>query len=234
MSKFRFIRTSPIKSIVYASISFLFLLTISTTRQTYAQTPGAATSGTYKFIIEDNLTRTVEFNASNDDKGTTTGQMTFTDESKISDVDFEEGKDPRANETLPQFYIKVEFDSLTVEKNRAVMGGTVRDSSHRNYIGKWVQLTVEDNVSNDKLPDQLTWGFCQPPAGGWIPTDAERKSDDGAFMRWWATDAERKDDVGIPSKNLVSNDAKGCQIFSLASYSFVDLKRWEGDIVVRQ
>ena len=122
---------------------------------------------------------------------------------------------------------------MTVVKNRAVMSGTIRDSSHRTYIGRWVQLVVEDNGVDLKEPDQLTWGVCKPQPGGWIPTDSELKYDDGAFMSWWATDAERRDDVGIPSRSRIPGEMKGCEVFSLASYNFVDLQRWEGDIQVR-
>jgi hypothetical protein len=184
------------------------------------------------FIVEEDLRKYVEFDASTNGD-TTTGVMTFTDEAKRPDEDLEEGEEPRGGDTPPEFYIKVEFDAMTVEKNRAVMNGTIRDSSHRTYIGKWVQLVVEDNGVELKRPDQLTWGICKPQPGGWIPTDSELKYDDGAFLRWWATDAERKDDVGIPSKSRIPGEMKGCEIFTLAAYDFVDLQRWEGDIQVR-
>jgi len=83
------------------------------------------------------------------------------------------------------------------------------------------------------VPDQLTWSFCKRSARDWIPSDAERKDDDGAFLRWWATDAERKDDVGIPSENLISNDEKSCRIYPLFSYLFADLLKSDGDIIVK-
>ncbi len=218
------------KSIACALILALFLLSLTAPQLTTAQTRGSSASGSYKFILEDGLIKYVEFNAVTDEKGTTTGLMTFTDEAQISNqYDVE---DPQKWDAPPEFYIKAEFDGLTVEKNRALMSGIVRDSSHATYVGKWVQLVVEDNGDDLKSPDKLTWRLCSPTAGGWIPTDAERKSDDGAFLRWWATDAERKDDVGVPSKNLISGDMKGCEKFPLSTYSFVDLTKWEGNIQV--
>jgi hypothetical protein len=180
----------------------------------------------------DSLMKYVEFEAvTNGD--TTTGLMTFTDETKIPDQDTDGDPPPRPDDGGTPFYIKVEFDQMSVVKNRAVMNGIVRDSSHRTYIGKWVQLVVEDNGLEPKAPDQVTWGFCRPPAGSWIPTDAELKYDDGAFRSWWATDAERKDDVGIPSHSYIRS-ATGCAMYPLAAYPFVELRRWEGDIQVRE
>ena len=45
------------------------------------------------------------------------------------------------------------LDSLTIENNRAVMGGTVTDSSNRSYIGRWVQLVVEDNGDGKEMTE---------------------------------------------------------------------------------
>jgi hypothetical protein len=221
------------KNIVRASILLLSLMILPATQSASAQTGEQFAGGRYQFIVEgDDLRKYVEFEAmTNGD--TTTGMMTFTDETKIPDKEPDGEEPPPPDDGAPQFYIKVEFDKMAVEKNRAVMNGIVRDSSHRTYIGKWVQLVVEDNGIESKVPDQVTWGFCRPPEGSWIPTDAELKYDDGAFMSWWATDAERKDDVGIPSHSYIPGSVKGCAMYSLAAYPFVELQRWEGDIQVR-
>ena len=218
------------KNIVRASILMLSLIIFPATQSALAQTAG----GRYQFIVENDFLKYVEFEAYAGDNGSATGAMTFTDQAKIPDEDLEEGEEPGRGDPPPQFYIKVAFDAMTVEKNRAVINGTIRDSSHQTYIGRWVQLVVEDNGLELKQPDQLTWGFCKPQPGGWIPTDSELKYDDGAFLRWWATDAERKDDVGIPSKSRIPGEMKACEMYALGAYNFVDLRRWEGDIVVRQ
>ncbi|MGA9995909.1 MAG: hypothetical protein WBP93_10870 [Pyrinomonadaceae bacterium] len=219
------------KNVFCVLILALFLLSLSTPQLTNAQTAGPSASGSYKFILEDDLTKYVEFDARTDEKGTTTGQMTLNDEAKIffQDVD---GTGERSLDEPVAFYMKAELDSLTIEKNRAVMSGTIRDSSYRSYIGKWVQLVVEDNGDGREIPDKLTWCFCQPEAGGWIPSDSEVPGDRGAWMSWWATDAERKDDVGIPSPNLIPGNMKGCRIFTLASYSFVEMKDGGGAIKI--
>lgn len=219
------------RRIGFSPLSALLLLSLTTSQPAMTQTDGPFARGSYQFLLEDLLTKYVEFDASTDGRGTTTGQMTFFDSAKIADADDDEGSG--SSDAPPELYIRAELDGLTVEKNRAVMSGTVLDSSHRVYIGRWVQLVVEDNAEDQKVPDRLTWAFCRPREGGWIPSDAERKDDDGAYLRWWATDAERDDDVGIPSPDLISNEERGCRIYPLSQYSFADLLWWEGDIVVQ-
>jgi hypothetical protein len=218
------------KSIACASILALTLLGFAPPRSTTAQTRGQSASGIYKFILEDDLVKYVEFSASTDEKGTTTGSMTFNDEAKVSEQDVD-GNGEKAGDPVP-FYMKAEFDTLTVEKNRALMSGIIRDSSHAGYIGRWVQLVVEDNIDNREVPDKLVWQFCQPQAGGWIPSDYEVSGDRGAWMSWWATDFEQKGDVGIPSKSLIPDEKRRCEVLPLRAYAFADLKRWDGDIQV--
>jgi methionine-rich copper-binding protein CopC len=58
----------------------LLLLCSVTTRLSSAQTGRQSASGTYKFIMEDDLTKSVDFSAVSDDKGVVTGSMTFSDE----------------------------------------------------------------------------------------------------------------------------------------------------------
>lgn len=219
------------KKIVCALILAFFLLSAAMPRLTTAQTAGSSATGRYWFALEDGFAKYVEFDARTDDQGVSAGYMTFTDDAKMTGQDVD-GSGEGVSEGPSPFYVKVEFDGLTVEKNRALMSGIVRDSSHRDYIGKWAQLVVEDNGDNLKMPDRLVWRLCQPEPGGWIPSDAEVPGDDGAWLRWWATDAERRDDVGIPSKNLIPGERKGCEVFPLRSYAFADLRRWEGNIQV--
>ncbi|HVR96298.1 MAG TPA: hypothetical protein VMW27_06780 [Thermoanaerobaculia bacterium] len=172
--------------------------------------------------------KSLEFEARTE-REVTTGGMAYVDQANIPDVD--DSEDPRAGDAPPELYVKADFDTMVVEKNRALMGGKVIDSTHKTFIGQWVQLVVEDNGRDPRVPDQLTWAFCQPQNRTWVPSDADWKDDDGAYLSWWATDAERKDDVGIPSVNLLAEE-KSCPVFSLALYSFAEIQKPEGDIVV--
>ena len=209
------------KNVGFTALSAMFLLSLAAPPHATAQTAGPSASGAYRFIFdEQDKVKSLEFAASTDSRGFTSGQMTLLDPAPIADVD--DPEDPRAGDPPGEFYMKADFDTLKIEKNRALMSGTVRDSSHKTYIGRWIQLVVEDNGDNTRVPDQITWTFCKAREGGWVPSDAERRDDDGAYLHWWATDAERKDDVGIPSVNLLgSGEEKSCPVYQLFSYLFI-------------
>jgi hypothetical protein len=204
-------------------LTCVLVLGLATSQLAAAQ----SASGTYRFLLEDEQVKYIEFDASAESMGT----MTFIDQARIPDSD--DPEDPRQGDPPAELYVKAELYDLTVEKNRAVMNGAVVDSSHSTYIGKWVQLVVEDNWEDPRLPDQLTWSFCTRRTTGWVPSDAELPYDDGAYLHWWATDAERKDDVGIPSPNLLPEEERSCRIYPIWLYSFPEIHKWEGDIVVK-
>lgn len=193
-----------------------------------AQTGTAA--GKYKFIFEDEAVKAFEFDAKSDERGTTTGSLFFTDETKTFYIDVDGTGEPPKDEQGP-FFMKAEFDAMTIEKNRAVINGVIRDSSHRSYIGKFVQLVVEDN-DGVEVQDKFVWTICEPFQGGWIPVDAEDPKDQGAFLSWWATDAERRDDVGIPSRPALDGNFKSCQTHSLQGYEFAEFLKGDGAITV--
>jgi hypothetical protein len=222
------------KTIVRSVISVLFVIGLVTgyaSMAAAAQTSSPSASGIYRFVLEDDFSKSVEFNATTDERGTTTGQMTFRDEAPIieQDVDGVGGHEEGSSE----FYMMAILDTLTIDRNRAVMGGTVADSNIRSYIGKWVQLVVEDNGDGREEPDKLTWCFCQPEEGGWVPADAELREDQGAWSQWWATDAEREDDKGVQSTNIIPGNKTSCKVFPLATYPFADVRNGEGQIQVQ-
>ncbi len=217
------------KTILGTPILALALLSATMPGLTSAQSSGHSANGVYRFVMEDEIPKSVEFEAHTDERGATTGQFKFIDEGTIVDRD-PDAEDPR-DETPPGFSITATLDGLTIENNRAVMSGTITESTHHNYIGKWVQLVVEDNGNNQERPDQVNWRMCQPEPGGWVPADAEEPRDEGAYWHWWATDFEYRDDVGIPSRNVIPGQASGCPSFSLSAYEFPAL-RGEGGIEV--
>jgi hypothetical protein len=190
---------------------------------------GPSASGAYKFVLEDDLSKTVEFSASSDERGLTTGQMTLRDEAGLAEQDVD-GAGGEIEDSKSAFYMTASLDSLKIESNRAVMGGTITDSSNKTYIGKWVQLVVEDNADGK---DNLSWCFCKPETGGWIPADSEVKGDEGAWFKWWATDAELKDDAGVQSKNIIPGSKASCDTLPLAAYEFAEVKSGEGQIQVQ-
>ena len=222
------------KTIVRNVISVLFVIGLVSgyaSMAAGAPAAGPSASGTYRFVMDDGFSKSVEFTATTDERGVTTGQMTFRDEAGVIERD-EEGLG--GDEKSPsEFYMTAVFDKLTIDRNRAVMSGTVADSSIRSYIGKWVQLVVEDNGDGREEPDKLTWCFCQPEEGGWVPADAELREDQGAFSQWWAPDAEREDDRGVQSTNIIPGNKTSCTIFPLSAYPFADVISGEGQIQVQ-
>jgi hypothetical protein len=189
---------------------------------------GPSASGIYKFVLQDDLTKSVEFNATSDERGTTTGQMTFKDEAVVIEQDPD--GEPKGGSGA-QFYMTANLNSLTIDGNRALLGGTIVESSNSSYVGQWVQLVVEDNGT--ERPDRLTWCFCQPEKGGWVPADAEVSGDEGAWWKWWATDAEVKDDAGVQSTNIIPGNKTGCKVLPLSAYPFAEIKSGEGEIQVQ-
>jgi len=218
------------KNIAYALMLALGLIGLATPWSTRAGISLPSASGTYRFVLEDELTKQVEFSATWDERGTTTGQLVYTDEARISEQDPEGGGHP---DEPTQFSMTADLDSLTIEGNRALIGGVVRDSSHHSYIGRWVQLVVEDNGNGLETADKLTWRVCQPEASGWIPSDAEDPRDEGAYANWWATDFEQSEDRGIPSRNIIPGSRRGCPTFPLSAYRFPIIKG-EGQIQISQ
>ncbi len=193
---------------------------------------GPSARGDYRFVLDDELSKTVVFTATTDEGGTTTGQMTFRDQAIVTeqDVDGTGGESEAPKET---FFITASLDSMTIENNRAILGGVVTDSSSRNYIGRFVQLVVEDNGDGAEGVDNLSWCLCQPEVGGWVPADSELRDDEGAWYKWWATDAEVKDDAGVQSRNIIPGNQKSCPTFPLSTYEFAAIKSAEGQIQVQ-
>jgi hypothetical protein len=217
------------KTIACAAIFALFLISSANPWVTNAQSGGPTANGNYHFVLEDDLSKALEFNAATDERGTTTGVLSYSGQAKLFEGDPDEGE-PR--EEISDFFVTATLDSLSIEHNRALMSGTVTDASNRSYIGQWVQLVVEDNGDGLEVPDQMAWRFCQQEPGGWVPVDAEDPRDEGAYWHWWATDAELRDDVGIASRNIIPGTTKGCQTLPLAAAEFAAIKG-EGQILVR-
>jgi len=214
------------KRIVFAAIAALAVVTLTLPSLTFAGNDGPSASGNFQFSLEDGQPRFLEFNAREQNKGTVVGEMTFSDPSvvPVGDPDASEGSG------TPGALVRAKFDCLKITGNRAVMSGVISESNILNAIGLRVLLVVEDNGEGvNALTDKLTWGIYTPQGTGWTPKDAERDDDNGASLKWLATDFERTDDNGIPS-----NQSKivGCESFSLAAYSFVDVAHGGGNIQV--
>jgi hypothetical protein len=207
----------------FASVLAVLLLGFAAPRLAAAQ----SSRGAYQFSFDDGYVKYAEFDAANQ-AGGTVGSMFYSDEASLVLQDVDGAGDPQtkyANVTL-----KVDFDGLDVDKNQAVMSGTVSDSNVREAIGKRVLLTVEDNGDNTRVSDKLTWGFYTPVNRTWTPSDAELKDDPGVGMRWLATDAERRDDPGVV---MPRDESVTIKSFPLDAYDFASIDKGTGDILVQ-
>lgn len=243
------------KRVLLAATLALSILSSTAPNLSTAQTQGQLAEGRFSFTTADGVTRFVEFSSVGNGEGGASGGMTFNDTSRIPDEDNDGDPPPRPAPGPTEFYIKAAFETMTVLDNRefkggvvAVMGGVVRESSHKSYVGRWVQLMVEDNADR-RLPDRLSWSLCRVEPGGWVPSDYDREfydkeTDRGASMSWWATDydfeQQKLEDVGIPSRSVIPGQSKGCPLYPLRAYQpvkgeneYANPEKWEGDIVVR-
>lgn len=212
--------------------SALLLLTLLTLTSTHSANAQTAADGSFKFSVENNITKVMEFRAVSSREGSTDGSMIFSGPAVIPRQDVDGDGNTDFSGKLENLAMDVSFDSLVVEKNVAVMSGTVTNCNVREYIGRRVLLTVEDNGdgSDPKAPDNFTWGFYRKIDLWWTPQDAEVKDDRGSYLTWWATDAERKDDVGYAMPRR--NDPVGTQSFPASSYSFINIVPGDGNVNV--
>src|SRR5262249_33179473 len=215
------------KRIIFAAVAALAVVTLILPSLTFAGNDGPSASGNFQFSLEDGQPRYLEFNAREQNKGTVVGDMTFSDPSVVPVGD----PDATGGGGTAGALIRAKFDCLKITGNRAVMGGVISESNILSAVGLRVLLVVEDNGEGvNALNDKLTWGIYTPQGTGWTPKDSEREDDNGASLIWLAKDFERPDDVGIPSNQSKS---VGCESFSLAAYSFVDVVHGGGNIQVQ-
>ncbi|HEY6190419.1 MAG TPA: hypothetical protein VIW80_22395 [Pyrinomonadaceae bacterium] len=230
MSKVSFIGSSTVKSMVCASILALALLNFVTPRSNAAESSGTA-DGSISFTLDDGFTKSLKFTAVANSDGSASGRMIFSGPAEFPDQDVDGTGSAGYSGKIEDLFIQAEFDSMVVERNRAVMSGVVTGATLSDYIGQRVLLVVEDNADGiGERGDKFTWGIYKPAEKGWIPADAELKEDSGWSMTWLATDAERRDDKGIQiTRDWVLN----CQTFPLSSYDFVNPTQGDGDILVQ-
>jgi hypothetical protein len=212
------------------SVSRLSLLGILVAAPLLAQNNGVSANGTFQFSAPGGTT-TVSFDArQHNPNGAADGEMTFSGPADLSnqDVDGDGTTSPGAT-TLT---VKVKFDCLSVNGNRASMSGKIVEASLAELVGRQAIFAVEDNGEGSKAtaPDRFTWGLYRSTAIAWTPEDAEVPGDPGWSFSWIATDAERTDDVGVPSRRTETFD---CHAFPLSSYTLQDVAQGGGNIQVK-
>lgn len=186
--------------------------------------------GHYQISMSDEPTKTIDFNARLERDGSTAGEMAFQDTPRPSDS--KAGAEESSEDATRPFFLKANFDCLTISGNSAVMSGNVTQASQEKYLGRRVLLVVQDNGhgADPAKRDKLTWGLYRAPATDAPLTSDFERPDDLAGITWLATDAERADDTGTSSQK---NEEIGCHSFPLSAFSFIDTKQGSGRIQVR-
>lgn len=189
---------------------------------------GGSASGAIHVAAGDGHKKNIEFIARAGSDGAGEGQMTFSGPAELPDSEEEgTGKGLVAN-----LHLKIDFDCVVVNENRAAMSGIIRDANVDGYAGRRALLSVEDGgEGKNAAPDKFTWGMYNGETITWFPTDAEVDGDSGWKYSWIATDAERPDDVGVPNRRSTAVD---CRSFSLSSYDYIDIPQGAGNVQVRK
>lgn len=228
------------KIIMSCALAALFFFNYALPARTNAAA-GPSANGDFWFSTGDGVTRYLRFNAKINPDGTSKGEMTYVDPAATPDSDPDGGG---SSNTSSGVTIRVEFDCLVVDGNKAVMSGVIVASGFANNIGQRVLLTVEDNGEGVNAPasDRLSWGVYRNANVNWVPSDVENPHD--PVPPWLVTDGER---CPPPSEIQPSNaepcdpnsypsnrsTAISCNSFPLSSYSFLDLGHGNGNIQVR-
>jgi hypothetical protein len=216
------------KRVLFASV-LLLLSVLPLSRVTEASVDEPAAYGSFQVSLENGLWRHIQFEARLATDGQTTGEIAFHDAPSIP-TGVAPATNENVNEAQASFYAKATCDCLLINGVEAVLGGTVTESSHRNFIGRRVLLAVQDGDNfTPRLRDKLTFGFYTTPSKKWVATDAERPEEDGFVPAWVATDAERTDDPGTLS---YKSDETTCTSFPLSSHSFIGAKQGKGKVHV--
>jgi hypothetical protein len=221
---------SSIKRQAFASFIAILLVGLILPSATAVDEEMPLAIGHYQISMSDEPTRTIDFNARLERDGSTAGEMAFQDSPAPSDS--KASSEVGADDATRPFFLKANFDCLTVNGNSAVMSGNVTQASQERYLGKRVLLVVQDNGHgvDPAKRDKLTWGIYRAAAvDAPLITDFERP-DDQPGITWLATDAERTDDTGMLSQK---SEEIGCHSFPLSAFTFIDARQGRGNIQVR-
>ena len=187
---------------------------------------GPSAKGRFEILpaSEGTPARSIEFNAEITPEGKTIGEVVFQEKNKTNATG-----ESKADEK--PLFLRAECDCLLVNANKAVMSGSIVQSSVESYVGRRLLLVAQDNggTENPLKRDRLTYGLYRLATRNWVVTDSERP-DESSPVSTVATDAERPDDVAVRSDR--TSDV-GCQTFPLSSFSFLDAATSRGTVRVR-
>ncbi len=191
---------------------------------------GSAVQGSFEILLDGGEKRIIQFHANRATDGTTSGETIF------RDVVSENVTRPTASadgspETAKVLFMKADVDCLVIEDNKAMMSGSIVESTLPQYVGRRVLIVAQEDRlrKGTEKHDRLTWGVYRNTQPNWIAQDQERP-DEPTNLSWIATDAERPEDEGTPSNK---ETLVGCHTFPLSSFAFFNTKQGHGSVSVK-
>jgi hypothetical protein len=218
----------PLSRLALISLSFVFLLTPSVISA--PEPEGTSVNGNFEIFLDKGFKRHIEFHAIRDLNGKVSGETVFRDDGPQTPVD--KSSDVLNADANKPFFLKAEFDCLTIEGNKAVMSGAVTEATSEIYVGRRVLVVAQENGGSDDPAkrDKLTWGFYRTQKNDWLAVDSERP-DENTGQSWLATDSERNEDEGIPSNK---EEVIGCQSFPISAFSFINANQGRGTVHLKR
>jgi len=212
--------------LVLLSAAVFFFVSFEPASATISDTEGPSVEGNFEIVSTVGPTRHIEFHATQSLDGRLNGATTFRDDPVASQQLLDGG------DAVQSFFFTADFDCLAINKNRAVMGGEIKESSSQQYVGRRVLVVAIDNggTIDPSKTDRLTWGVYHADQKTWLQSDSERSPDEMSPLSWIATDSERLDDGGVPSNK---ESIIGCQSFPLSAFSFISPKEGHGSVRVK-
>jgi len=216
-----------LSALACALLAALFVSPLAHAKRSIALSEGPSVKGKFEILAaESTPPRSIEFGVEKSLDGQVIGDVIFQDESTVAIPETAEEKTG-----VKPLFLRAQFDCLVVKANRAVMSGSITESSRDNYVGRRFLLVVQDNggSQNPLKRDKFTFGVYRVSNNNWPISDAERP-DEAAPVSWMTTDAERPDDLGSFSQN---GEIVGCQTFPISAFAFMEVGQTRGTVQIR-
>lgn len=192
-------------------------------------TPAPNVVGNFQLVSDQGVTRHIEFQATRSSDGRVAGEVVFRDEAPAN---VEKASGEATGESEQPFFFKAAIDCLVINEHKAIMSGSISESSSKSYIGRRILVVAQDNggASDPAKRDRVTWGIYRADRKEWAASDAERPDEQSNQLTWIATDSERLDDEGVSSDK---EKVIGCKTFPLSAFSFFTGNQIRGTAVVK-
>src|SRR5215813_11366171 len=112
-------------------LTTLFVSPLALAKRSVARSEGPSVKGKFEILAaESTPLRSIEFSAEKNLDGQIIGDAVFHDESTVAIAEAAEEK------TVKPLFLRAEFDCLVVKANKAIMSGSITESSRDNYVGR--------------------------------------------------------------------------------------------------